>query len=464
MVAGLVTFTSLAFYAWLAAAVVLFRLVPPKLRAGVLVVVSCAFCGAASPAALALLAGATVIAFFAGRALADQKNETTRSIVMYVAITLLVGALVAFKIAGVVSGVLIPLGLSYYTFKLTSYVVETYWDPKEVQRSFVSLAAYATFGAQLVSGPIQRPATFFEQLAEPKLSAIDFERAFGLVLHGLFLKLVIGDRLGTFTAMIAKSPDTYSRPVLAFGALTYLPQLYADFAGYTNIALGIGLLFGIEGPPNFDAPFAASNLQDYWRRWHMSLTTWLGDYVFTPLRMATRTWGKAGLVASVVVNMTLIGVWHGFTWCFLVFGVMNGIFLSVSVLTLKQRAAFFDRFRWLTPFRVVFGIVIVQLLIASTQIFFNAPSIESALSFVKILVGLKGAGASKLSDIRTDVSDPLLACWIVALYAGLGMPGTKWLRNGIKRFVPNWIRYGVTLLAIAALTLEAGGRFIYGQF
>jgi alginate O-acetyltransferase complex protein AlgI len=458
-----VSFTSLAFYAWLAGAVVLYRFLPASWRSCALVALSCLFCGFASSLALGLLVVATIVAYFAGVKLADEKDEKKRSLVMYAAIVVLVGMLVAFKAAGALKGVIIPLGLSYYTFKLTSYVVETYWDPTYVQRRFIRLAAYSTFGAQLVSGPIQRPQSFFEQLGKDP-DAESFDKGFRLILYGLFLKLVIGDRLGTFTEMVAKSPEAYSRQVLAACAFTYLPQLYADFAGYTNIALGIGLLFGIEGPPNFDAPFSAPNIQDYWRRWHMSLTTWLGDYVFTPLRMATRTWGKAGLVASVIVNMTLIGVWHGFTWCFLVFGLINGVFLAVSVLTLKQRTKFFGRWKWLTPFRIVFGILVVQSMLALTQIFFQAPTIDSAVSFLEIVLGMKTAGAARFSEIRTDVADPILVCWLVAFYAGLGMPGTKRIREGITRWVPNWIRYGVTLLAIAALTLEAGGKFIYGQF
>ncbi len=459
--------TSLGFYAWLAAAVIVYRLLPARLRAGAIVVLSCAFCAWASPMALGLLAFATVVAWLAGVRIADANGDAKKRPVMAVAVVVLVGMLVAFKAAGVVSGVLIPLGLSYYTFKLTAYVVETYWDEKNVERRFFDLAAYATFGAQLVSGPIQRPATFFEQLGEiraGKLEDAGFEKALRLVLYGLFLKLVIGDRLGSFTAIVSKNPAIYSRQVLATCAMTYLPQLYADFAGYTNIALGVGLLFGVEGPPNFDAPFSAPNVQDYWRRWHMSLTTWLGDYVFTPLRMATRNWGKAGLVASVMINMTLIGVWHGFTWCFLVFGLMNGVFLSVSVLTLKQRTKFFARWKWLTPVRTVIGIVVVQLLLAWTQIFFQAPTMDAALVFARALGGLAPAGAAGFDAIRTDVADPLLVCWLIAFYAGLGMPGTGWLRRGIVRFVPNWIRYGVVLFAIAALTLEEGGKFIYGQF
>jgi D-alanyl-lipoteichoic acid acyltransferase DltB (MBOAT superfamily) len=419
--------------------------------------------------ALLLLVGATVVAYLSGIRLADARSEAKRTVVVSIAIALLLGQLVAFKAAGALRGVFIPLGLSYYTFKLISYVLDTYWDPTCVQRRFVDLAAYTSFGAQLVSGPIQRPASFFEQLgavrgSKQALSNPDFERAFRLILHGLLLKLLIGDRLGSFTNLVTEHPAAYSRSVLAVTAVTYLPQLYADFAGYTNIALGIGLLFGIDGPPNFDRPFAAPNLQEYWRRWHMSLTTWLNDYVFTVLRMRTRTWGKAGLVASVLTNMILIGVWHGFSWCYLAFGVIHGVFLSVSVLTLKARTKFFDRWRWLSPIRTLVGIVVVQLLVALGQIFFQASSIALALDFLRILVGFGAAGTLDFAAIRTDVVDPLLPCLLIAVYSGLGAPGTKRLQEVIDRWVPNWLRYGVCLFALAALTLEEGGKFIYGQF
>lgn len=461
------SFTSIRFYAWLAAAVVVYRAVPARLRPVTLVLLSAAYCGAASPVALALLLGITAVAYIAGLRLTDQQaSEAKRSAVMYVAIALLVGPLVVFKVAGASNGVLIPLGLSYYTFKLTSYVLETYWDPEYVQRSPVRLAAYAAFGAQLLSGPIQRPASFFEQLeavrTEPQRDE-NFEKAFRLILYGLILKLVVGDRLGAFTALVTQSPDAYARPVLAATAFTYLPQLYADFAGYTNIALGIGLLFGIEGPPNFDAPFSASNLQEYWRRWHMSLTSWLGDYVFTPLRMTMRAWGKVGLASSVIINMTLIGVWHGFTLCYLAFGVLQGIFLAVSVLTLKRREKVLGRISWLTPVRTVVGIIVVQVLLAAGQIFFQANTIQGAWVLLRNLVGLHPAGPKTFAEIRTDVVAPLLVCWLCAFYAGLGLPGTRRVRDWAAR-IPNWARYGFCLFVIAALTLEEGGKFIYGQF
>ncbi len=462
------SFTSVSFYGWLLAAVVFYRVLPPRLRPLTLVVLSATYCVAASPAALAWLAVVTGIAWGAGLRLAGEAaDDSKRTRLLGITLVFLVGPLVAFKAAGALSGFVIPFGLSYYTFKLASYVLETYWDPSYVQQSPIALAAYSAFGAQLLSGPIHRPASFFKQLEAVRLEPLpneQFEKAFRLVIYGLLLKLVIGDRLGSFTAIVTKNPEVYSRPVLAACAFTYLPQLYADFAGYTNIALGIGLFFGIEGPPNFDAPFSATNVQDYWRRWHMSLTSWLGDYVFTPLRMATRGWGKIGLVVSVIVNMTLVGVWHGFTLCYLVFGVLQGIFLAVSTLSLKRRDKLFGRPKWLRPARVVIGIVVVQILQALGQIFFQANTIEGAWTFLANLIGLRSAGAATFKDIRVDVVDPLQVCAAIAFYAGLGMPGTKRLRELVERLIPNWVRYGIGLFILAALTLEEGGKFIYGQF
>jgi D-alanyl-lipoteichoic acid acyltransferase DltB (MBOAT superfamily) len=179
------------------------------------------------------------------------------------------GALVLFKLLGITNNILIPLGLSYYSFKLISYFVETYWDERQVERSWLRFAAFSTFGAQMVSGPIQRPYQFLPQLDEKRFTATDFsfiESGFRLILGGLLLKLAIGDHLGGFVGLIDQNPEKYSWHVVAVSTLCYMPYLFADFAGYTNIAIGIGRLFGIDSPPNFASPFAASNMQDFWRR------------------------------------------------------------------------------------------------------------------------------------------------------------------------------------------------------
>ena len=154
------------------------------------------------------------------------------------------------------------------------------------------------------------------------------------------MKLLIGDRLAGFIALIDQSHPYFSYSVVLTTVACYLLQLYADFAGYTNIALGIGKLFGIEGPPNFHAPFAAANIQEFWRRWHMSLTSWVTDYLFTPLSMSLRGLGQVGLVLCIMLNMLIIGLWHGLTPNYFVFGVLQGVLVSVTalvVISLRRR-------------------------------------------------------------------------------------------------------------------------------
>ncbi len=235
---------------------------------------------------------------------------------MALGVTAVVAVIVAFKAAGAWQGLLLPLGVSYYSFKLISYLIEVYWDDEAVERDPVLFFLFPAFFPQIVSGPIQRPEPFFAQMRDVTgrtLDAEQLETGFRLILGGLMMKLLVGDRLAGFIALIDQSHPYFSYSVVLTTVACYLLQLYADFAGYTNIALGIGKLFGIEGPPNFHAPFAAANIQEFWRRWHMSLTSWVTDYLFTPLSMSLRGLGQVGLVLCIMLNMLIIGLWHGLT-------------------------------------------------------------------------------------------------------------------------------------------------------
>ena len=224
--------------------------------------------------------------------------------------------IVAFKAAGAWRGFLLPLGVSYYSFKLISYLIEVYWDDDAVERDPVIFFLFPAFFPQIVSGPIQRPEPFFAQMREVTgrtLNVGQIEAGFRFILGGLMMKLLVGDRLLAFIDAVDQSHADYRYSVVVTTVACYILQLYADFSGYTNIALGVGKLFGVEGPPNFNAPFAAVNIQEFWRRWHMSLTLWLTDYLFTPLSMSLRDYGQAGLIGAICLNMVIIGLWHGFT-------------------------------------------------------------------------------------------------------------------------------------------------------
>jgi alginate O-acetyltransferase complex protein AlgI len=462
------SFTSLVFYMSLAIAALLFYALPSRWRVAYLLAISCAFYATWSPKYLALLAATVVGVYWIGHKLHDAQTEAAKRRWLIGGLVLTLGPLVVFKVQAVHVGWLAPIGLSYYTFKLISYIVEIYWDDNAVHNNFVEFACFASFGPQMLSGPIQRGYEFFPQLREVRSGKTDFrqiESGLSLIIGGLMMKMIVGDQLAQFVTLIDASPGTYRRSVLLFTTLTYAAQLYADFAGYTNIAIGIGRIFGIDSPPNFNGPFCAANIQDFWRRWHMSLTRWLTDYVFMPVRMSTRRLGNAGLVLSIVMNLLLIGIWHGLTWTYAAFGLFHGVFMSVSALTLKGRNDFFAK----TPssvrkLRYFLGIVVTYLLVSFSQVFFQARTMSFAIQRFEQLAGTAPSGTLGFSDIRTDIAASLYLCLPIALYLGAGAPGSKFLTRPITRFVPNWVIYGCALLILSALTTSSGHGFVYGQF
>jgi alginate O-acetyltransferase complex protein AlgI len=336
-----VSFTSPLFFLLLAPAGIGFYSIPGRFRALYLLGLSYAFYFTWSRHYLLLLIVASAMTYGLALAIAKSKGDTTKTALFALGAVTIVGIVVAFKAVGAWSGFLLPLGLSYYSFKLMSYLIDVYWDDEAVERDPVLVFLFPAFFPQIVSGPIQRPAAFFSQMRSVmrrKADDTQIEAGFGFIVGGLMLKLIIGDRLAAFIDLVDKDHSDFRYSVVAVTVASYLLQLYADFAGYTNIALGIGKIFGIEGPPNFNAPFAATNIQILWRRWHMSLTSWLTDYLFAPLSMSLRGLGQAGITISITLNMVIIGLWHGFTINFLVFGLLQALFLNITVLMIGARA------------------------------------------------------------------------------------------------------------------------------
>ena len=283
------SFTSPLFFLCLALAGTAFYLMPGRFRAIYLLLLSYVFYASSSRLYLLLLVVASAISYGLGLGIAGSRNENAKLGFMALGIAFIVGVIVTFKAAGAWSGFLLPLGLSYYSFKLISYLIEVYWDDEAVERDPVVFFLFPAFFPQIVSGPIQRPGTFFSQMRDVMGSKANYAQittGFGYIVGGLMMKFIIGDRLALFIAMVDKAHSNFHYSIMLVTVACYTLQLYADFAGYTNIALGIGKIFGVEGPPNFNAPFAATNIQAMWRRWHMSLTSWLTDYLFSPLAMA----------------------------------------------------------------------------------------------------------------------------------------------------------------------------------
>ena len=482
------SFISLKFAVCLVIGLVLFHSAPARWRANILLGLSVAFYATWSAWHALLLFGIVGVVYSAAIYLehtSEQKSKF-RTVVLTVAALLVLltvfkcGQLIAEQIADqwresrLDAFVLLaaPLGLSYYLFKLLGYLLDVYWEKMPAQKDFAALALYAAFFPQLICGPIQRADDFFEQL--PKIGTSDpdqFVQGLRRILFGMFKKVVIADQLAIAVAHLHADPAANSSAELLLGAYCFSLQMYADFSGITDIAIGIGQLFGIKGPENFDRPYFARNVQEFWRRWHMSLTSWLTDYLFLPLRMALRNLANTGLVIAIFVNMIAVAVWHGPRWSYVVFGCINGLFVAVSALTLKKRNAFFKRHAALAPARNVMATIITFHMIVLTHVFFQAPDLSSALSYLQSMGA--GLASDTIAPSRLDWSIVGLSPLRFALaLAGLAFAeAVHWGvkdRGWVARYIdaPRFVRWGFSyaLLALVLLSDRGTTSFIYAQF
>jgi len=399
---------------------------------------------------------------------------------------LLIGVLAFFKyapqvahsVAGtratVLDRVLLPLGISYYTFKLVSYLIDVYWRKAEPEKEFLAFAAYASFLPQLPFGPIQRAGDFLTQLRAPSASMASGLR---LILFGLFQKLVIADRAAQWVDPIFADGGAAFDPVAALLAIyAYAIQLYADFSGISDIAIGLGRLFGIESPANFRSPYFAETLPDFWRRWHMSMTSWINDYVFVPLRMSTRNWGRLGLAISLMTNMLVIGLWHAASAPLLLFGGLHGALMVLSVFTKKLRDAWFKTRPTLRAARAVWGPLLTFHTVALSLVIFRAPNLSTAY---RVLAQAAVGTTHILTHVPTNWTrvlfiDPkyarnyredllLIGLGLVVMTIAHGRPVVaRWISTR-----PGWVRwswYYVAVLAVLVFAKNGSSGFIYARF
>jgi D-alanyl-lipoteichoic acid acyltransferase DltB (MBOAT superfamily) len=468
------TLTSPGFALFLALALIVFQLAPGNRRAAVLLGFSLAFYWFWNPVHLALLLGVTAAVFALVRAGARRGPEPARFRLAMSLVAGLLTVLVVFKCGAPLldhlqggahaAAFLAPLGLSYYLFKMISYILEVYWETLEPISEFIPFCLYVAFFPQMVSGPIQRPEPFFSQLPnlghpDPALVTDGLRR----ILLGLFKKLVIADRLAATVAQVNAQPGAFSALDLLLAAYLFALQLYADFSGLTDIALGIGQLFGLTGPENFNEPFRATDLPDFWRRWHMSLTSWLTDYLFTPLRMSLRNLGTAGLALAVFINMFAVGVWHGPTLTYAAFGALNGLLMIGSILTMKRRLAFLKRHpvlgavrAWTAPF-ITFHLMVIG------WILFRADSFRSAMAYFAGLVSPAHPLSLHLDrGVLGWAGASVLILWGVHRAS---QAGSRLHRFFLGSRSARWTLYYATILIIVRWGEIFGvQRFIYAKF
>lgn len=230
--------------------------------------------------------------------------------------------------------IIMPLGISFFTFRLISYVIEVEQETMKPTRNFVNFATYVAFFPCILSGPIDRPDKFIPQLEQKRIW--DWTLATNgtmQILWGLFKKVVIADNAAMVVDGVWENVGAQYSSTLVVVAFLYLFQLYADFSGYSDMAIGVGKLLGLRITSNFNYPLFALNISDFWRRWHISLTSWLTDYVYTPLSFAYRSWGQKGIMLAIITNFVLVGFWHGANWNYGVYGLYHGLLFVPLILS-----------------------------------------------------------------------------------------------------------------------------------
>jgi alginate O-acetyltransferase complex protein AlgI len=336
-------FTSLHWVVFLAVVFVAHHVVPARLRRYAMLAASVYFYASWSVPFLALIFGQLLVDFTCGRLLGVVSRPRRRKLIVAASVMVNLGALCLFKYYGFIARNLaaafgwhlpaldptLPLGISFYTFESMSYTIDVYRRRLEPVRSPLHLALFITWFPHLIAGPIIRPAQMIPQI--DRLEDVTRERFFGglmLMLVGYAKKVLVADWLARTVNPVFADPAAYTSLELLLGVYAYAFQIYCDFSAYTDIARGASRWFGIELPENFADPYLASSITDFWRRWHMTLSHWLRDYLYIPL--GGNRLGAPRTYANLMTTMLLGGLWHGANWTFVAWGGLHGLYLAVE--------------------------------------------------------------------------------------------------------------------------------------
>ena len=440
-----------------------------KGRKLVLLAASGVFIGYFNPA---FLVTALVVSLFTYGAaiLIEQAREKGRGfrLIYWGGISCLVLCWIGFRYANRLtgdSGFIFPLGMSFYTFQAIGYLTEVYWEEEKAERRPIDFLLYMLLFMKFLSGPIERSADLLPQVR--KLSPVSYSMmTYGLklIVVGLVKKLVLADHIAPYIDGVFSSMHTASGVQLLMACLLYPIELYADFSGYTDMAIGIGMLFGLKLSPNFAHPFAAQTTAEFWRRWHISLSSWVRDYLFLPLSSFTRRWGQWGVVASLMVTFIALGIWHGAGWTFAVYGLIQGLVIVWELKTERIR----NRVRKHIGKRLFATLSVIRtyLIFAISLVFFKAQSVSDAFYFLR---NISFQTHVSWKEINIGMSDHICivagaALLLMLLYDFFMSKGDLHLRFEKQPAVLRWIVYYLIVFAVFAYGKFGTENFIYLQF
>jgi D-alanyl-lipoteichoic acid acyltransferase DltB (MBOAT superfamily) len=379
--------------------------------------------------------------------------------------------------------IILPLGISFYVFLSISYLIDIYKNNLQVQRNMVDVLLTLSFFPIILAGPIQRPRTLLPQITRRREFSYG-QAADGLrqILWGLFAKVVIADNLGNNVDNCFLNYSGYSGSTLYYGALLYSVQIYADFSGYSNMAIGIGKLFGFNLMQNFAYPYFSRDITEFWKRWHMSLTSWFRDYLFLPLSFAF-SWRVRGervlliktdhflYITASIITWLLTGLWHGANYTFIAWGIINGVLLIIYHLQAKPRKRLFKRLKISNNNIIIAGIetfITINAVIIA-WIVFRSDSIYNALEYLKgmfssSLFSISHGELRSLTQGREIIYESILAVtFLVSEWVQRGKEHALQFNDGQTYLIFRWTVYNFIMLSI--LFFQGDQQvFIYFQF
>lgn len=482
------TFHSLSYFLFLPVVYLIFYLCPDRWRWLVLLGSSYAFYASLQALYLpAVLLALTGISYACALRIALQPEEAGRKRWLRIGVWACIGTLVLLKylpllasrahaIPGLdrnLSAALIGIGVSYFSFQAISYLADVYLEVEEPERHLGRFALYLAFFPKLLQGPIERAGDLLPQLREPYRFDYDAMRS-GLLLFacGLFKKVVLADRLALYADQVYNNVQQYSGPGLVLGTYAYALQIYFDFSGYTDMARGTGRMFGIKLSENFNAPYLATSIADFWRRWHISFSRFILDYIFKPLQMGWRDWGQSGTAAALLVTFLVSGIWHGASWGFLVWGGLHGLYLAGSTYYRPYQKRLHDwlgigKSGWLKCWQTL----VTFNLVCFAWVFFRANSLAEAWQVIGSMcdwpsyLAFREVGFSRyirhnvtldLGRVEFMITGSLLCIMLLLRKAtrAVLLDRPVWFR---------WICYSGIFVAILFLRMP-GSKFIYFKF
>jgi len=443
-------FNSIRYLIFLPLTVVMYYAFPGKWRWILLLAASYLFYAMWKVEYVLLLMAATAVSYFAALGMEAHTGKKRKKLWLWAALTVNLGMLFVFKylgfFTGLISGIsdltglpgqipfytiLLPVGISFYTFQTLGYVIDVYRGVTKPEKHAGIYALYVTFFPQLVAGPIERARNLLPQFRQQHTFDPDaFASGLRLILWGMFKKIVIADRIAVLVQPVYGQPEYFHGIQIAIALPLLIIQVYADFSGYTDIAIGSARLMGFRLSRNFNRPFSARSVADFWNRWHITLTTWLRDYVYFSLPSRFR--GKAvawRLNLNLIITFTLVGFWHGAHWNFLIFGLLHGLFMTLANIS-RHMMEKFNRFSGLAAAPALLKALnqaSTFMLVSITGLFFGQHSFSSTLTLIGNITDFSNTGSAVRQILQNNdfVLSLILIVFMLRFEALADRPGFK---------------------------------------